>query len=124
MRGIGIGNRRLSDECNTGKTIAKSLLNYKGINYNGDGMLLGQLNVVNIGLLLLIAEDESRGGGLREKSVHYKPPLLGRFTLNIHTESFSFRGNTGRREKVKAVPFLCCKAVIGMPQGSGRGHDI
>lgn len=68
MRGIGIGNRRLSDECNTGKTIAKSLLNYKGIKYNGDGMLLGQLNVVNIGLLLLIAEDESRGGGLREKS--------------------------------------------------------
>ena len=48
--------------------MAKSLLNDKGIRYNGDGMLLGRLNVVNVGLLLGVAEDEYRGGGLREKS--------------------------------------------------------
>lgn len=46
------------------KSIAKSLLNDKGIRYNRDGMLLGQLNVVNVRLLLGVAEDEYGGGGL------------------------------------------------------------
>ncbi len=79
MRGVGVWGRRLSDvrnlkkssenirEC-SGKSIAKSLLNDKGIRYNGDGMLLGRLNVVNVGLLLGVAEDEFRGGGLTVKS--------------------------------------------------------
>lgn len=56
-----------ANQC-SGKSIAKSLLNDKGIRYNGDGMLLGKLNVVNVGLLLGVAEDEYRGGGLGKKS--------------------------------------------------------
>lgn len=52
----------------SGRGMAKSLLNDKGIRYNGDGMLLRRLNVVNVELLLGAAEDEYRGGGLREKS--------------------------------------------------------
>lgn len=74
------GSRRLSDACASfkkveqiihecsGRSIAKSPLNYKGVRYNGDGMLLGRLNVVNTGLLSAAAEDASRGGGWREKS--------------------------------------------------------
>lgn len=51
-----------------GESIAKSLLNDKGIRYNRDGVLLGRLSVVNVRLLLGVAEDEYRGGGLRAKS--------------------------------------------------------
>ncbi|MEQ2284356.1 hypothetical protein AMECASPLE_020847 [Ameca splendens] len=80
MKGAGAGSRKagsvvhnlkkveqIIDEC-SGKSMAESLLNSKGIRYKGDGMLLAQLNVVNTGLLLGVAEDESRGEGLGKKS--------------------------------------------------------
>lgn len=75
----GVGRRRISDVLNfkkveqiirecSGRSIAKSPVNDKGIRYNRNGMLLGRLNVVNVGLLLGAEEDEYRGGGLRVKS--------------------------------------------------------
>lgn len=67
-----------------------------GIRYNGDGMLLGQLNVVNVGLLLGVAQDEYRGGSLREKSQNYKLPLLRRLTFNAHAGCFCYRRNAVR----------------------------
>lgn len=44
-------------EC-SGRSIAKSPVNDKGIRYNRNGMLPGRLNVVNVGLLLGAEEDE------------------------------------------------------------------
>lgn len=48
--------------------MAKSLLNDNGVRHNGSGMLLGRLNVVNVGLLSGAGEDEYRSGGPRGKS--------------------------------------------------------
>lgn len=47
-----------------------------------------RLNVVNVDLLLGGAEDEHEGGGLREVTELYKPPLLQRFVFNKHTGGF------------------------------------
>lgn len=66
----GVGRRRISDVLNfkkkveqiirecSGRSIAKSPVNDKGIRYNRNGMLPGRLNVVNVGLLLGAEEDE------------------------------------------------------------------
>lgn len=82
----------------------------KGIRYNGDGMLLGQLNVVNVGLLLGAAQDEYRGGSLREKSQHYKLPLLRRLTFNAHTGCFCYRKNAVR--KTRRAGDACADPVV------------
>lgn len=79
--------------------MAKSLLNDNGVRHNGSGMLLGRLNVVNVGLLSGAGEDEYRSGGPRGKSrrrtsIH----CWGGSRLRTHGRFFSppFKGNAAK----------------------------
>lgn len=104
-------------EC-SGKSIAKSRLNYKGIRYNGDGMLLGWLNVVNMGLLLGLQQRMSLREEICEQS-HI--PIQASIVVKVcipckYRQMHNIRGGGGAQ--VKAVPSLYCKTLINIQGGS------